>query len=101
MKTQTKIDLYKLHQAEYAATRKPALVELKPATYLAIAGQGAPGGEQFSASIGALYAMAFTIKMTRKLAGHQAPESATVHQPPNTPRGTWEVAGEGVVKRAA
>lgn len=71
MKTQQKIDLYKLHKTEYAATRKPALVEIKPATYLAISGQGAPGGERFTASIGALYGVAFTIKMTRKFAGKQ------------------------------
>lgn len=73
MKTQTqqKLDLYKLHKAEYAATKKPALVELKPATYLLISGQGAPGGELFTASIGALYGVAFTIKMTRKFAGQQ------------------------------
>ena len=71
MKTQPKIDLYKLNKIEYAATRKPALVELKPATYLAISGQGAPGGERFTASIGTLYGVAFTIKMTRKFAGQQ------------------------------
>jgi hypothetical protein len=71
MKTQEKIDLYKLNKTEYAATRKPALVELKPATYLAICGQGVPGGEKFTASIGALYGVAFTIKMTRKFAGQQ------------------------------
>jgi hypothetical protein len=47
------------------------MVELKPATYLAISGKGAPGGEAFTASIGALYGMAFTIKMTRKFAGKQ------------------------------
>jgi hypothetical protein len=69
MKTQQKIDLYKLHKAEYAATRKPALVAIKPATYLAISGQGAPGGERFTACIGALYSVAFTIKMTLKFAG--------------------------------
>jgi hypothetical protein len=71
MKPPPKLDLYKLHKTEYAATRKPALVDVKPATYLAISGQGAPGGELFSASIGALYGMAFTIKMTRKFAGMQ------------------------------
>jgi hypothetical protein len=71
MKPPPKLDLYKLHKTEYAATRKPALVDVKPATYLAISGQGAPGGERFSASIGALYGMAFTIKMTRKFAGKQ------------------------------
>ena len=71
MKTQQKIDLYKLHKIEYAATPKPALVEVKPATYLAISGQGAPGGDRFTACIGALYGVAFTIKMTRKFAGQQ------------------------------
>ena len=71
MKPQPKLDLYKLHKAEYAATRKPTLVEIKPASYLTISGRGAPGGDLFTASIGALYGMAFTIKMTRKFAGQQ------------------------------
>lgn len=69
MKTSQKIDLYKLHKQEYATPRKPVLIQTKPAQYLAIGGQGAPGGERFSACIGALYALAFTIKMTRKFAG--------------------------------
>jgi len=71
MKTPKKIDLYQLHKADYAATRRPALVDLKPATYLAIHGQGAPGDTAFQERIGALYAMAFTVKMTRKSAGSQ------------------------------
>jgi hypothetical protein len=70
-KTPDKIDIYKQHKNEYAAPRKPVFVETKPALYLAISGQGAPGGEQFTASIGALYGAAFTIKMTRKFAGQQ------------------------------
>jgi len=70
-KHQPKIDLYKLHQADYAARRKPSLVELKPATYLAVSGQGAPGGPLFVSRIGCLYGVAFTIKMTRKFAGLQ------------------------------
>jgi hypothetical protein len=70
-KTQDKIDLYKQHKNEYAAPSKPVLVEIKPAVYLVISGQGAPGGERFTASIGALYGAAFTIKMTRKFAGRQ------------------------------
>jgi hypothetical protein len=69
MKALAKLDLYKVHKADYAAPKKPALVRLKPTTYLAISGQGAPGGDEFTASIGALYGMAFTIKMTRKFAG--------------------------------
>ena len=71
MPSPKKIDLYQLHKPEYAAPRKPALVRTRPARYLAIAGQGAPGGERFTACIGALYAVAFTIKMTRKFAGKQ------------------------------
>jgi hypothetical protein len=67
----TKLDLCKLHKAEYAAPRQPALVQTKPAWYLAIDGQGAPGGVRFTACIGALYGAAFTIKMTHKFAGKQ------------------------------
>src|SRR5215831_14077519 len=71
MKALPKLDLYKVHKADYAAPKRPALVRLKSATYLAINGQGAPGGDEFTACIGALYGMAFTIKMTRKFAGQQ------------------------------
>ena len=67
--TQPKIDLYKEHKNEYAAPKKPVLIEVKPALYLAIEGRGEPGGEQFQTNIGALYGAAFTIKMTRKFAG--------------------------------
>lgn len=69
MKATSKLDLYKLHKADYVAPKKPVLVRLHAATYLVIEGQGAPGGEEFTACIGALYGMAFTIKMTRKFAG--------------------------------
>jgi hypothetical protein len=66
-----KLDLYKVHKAEYVTPRKPALVRAKPAQYLAIEGRGAPGNARFQACIGALYGMAFTVKMTRKFAGKQ------------------------------
>ena len=65
-----KLDLYKEHKAEYAASKgKPVLVEVGPALYLTIEGQGAPGSEAFQAAVGAMYGVAFTIKMTRKFAG--------------------------------
>lgn len=69
--TQEKIDLCKLHKADYATPKKPVLLDIKPATYLAISGQGKPGGPLFTQHIGALYGMAYTIKMTRKFAGEQ------------------------------
>ena len=71
MPTVEKIDLYKLHKNEYFAPKKPVLVHINPAQYLAIGGQGAPGGERFSCCIGALYSVAFTIKMTHKFSGKQ------------------------------
>ena len=65
-----KLDLYKEHKADYVASKKaPVLVEVPPASHLAITGQGEPGGEAFTAKVGAMYSMAFTIKMTRKFAG--------------------------------
>ena len=64
-----KLDLYKIHKAEYVAPKKPVLIQAKPAKYLTFAGREKPGGKAFQAAIGALYAMAFTIKMTKKFAG--------------------------------
>lgn len=64
-----KIDLFKEHGDEYVARQTPAIVKVKKARYLAIEGRGAPGGDAFQSAVGALYGMAFTIKMTRKFAG--------------------------------
>lgn len=64
-----KLDLFKQHRDEYATPKKPSLVEISPAQYLAIDGRGQPGGDEFQTAIGALYGMAFTIKMTRKVEG--------------------------------
>ena len=66
-----KVDLYKLHKDQYVASKQPQLVEIERAKYLAISGRGEPGGEEFVAKIGALYGMAYTIKMTRKFGGGQ------------------------------
>jgi hypothetical protein len=71
MATQEKVDLLKDNKKEYAATAKPALIEMGPAVYLSIEGRGAPGGRAFSDAIGALYGVAFTVKMARKFAGKQ------------------------------
>lgn len=69
MKTAQKVDLYHEYSKEYAASQKPALVKVGPATYLSISGQGAPGTGVFQEAIGALYGVAFTVKMTRKFDG--------------------------------
>lgn len=61
-----KFDVYREHRTEYAARPQPRLVTIAPARYLAIAGQGAPGGQAFSRAIPALYSVAYTIKMADK-----------------------------------
>jgi hypothetical protein len=71
MKTQEKIDLGRIHKEAYAAPKKPVLLDIGPATYLAISGQGEPGGPLFIQHIGALYGVAFTVKMTRKFPSQQ------------------------------
>jgi hypothetical protein len=65
----TKIDLYRLHKAEYVAPKRPAFVDTKPAQYLAIRGESELGGTKFLAAIGVLYKIAFAIKMASKSAG--------------------------------
>jgi hypothetical protein len=69
MASSRKLDLYKEHKAEYVAAKAPVLMKVGPAKYLAVEGRGEPGGEAFTAAVGALYGSAFTIKMTRKFAG--------------------------------
>jgi hypothetical protein len=69
MPAQTKIDLYKLYKSEYVSPKTPALIEVKPAQYLAISGRGKAGGKIFQEKLGALYNVAFTIKMAKKFAG--------------------------------
>jgi hypothetical protein len=64
-----KLDLYKQNAGEYLARKTPSLVEIGRANYLAIAGQGPPGNNTFREKIGALYNVAFTIKMAKKFAG--------------------------------
>ncbi len=69
MATATKLDLYKLHASEYVRPKRPALVATKAARYLTIDGSGDPNGPAFGEKVGALYAMAWTVKMGKKRLG--------------------------------
>jgi hypothetical protein len=66
-----KLNLGVLLKAEYVAPREPVLLDTQPGCYLAVTGEGAPGGAVFQSRIGALYAVAFTVKMTRKFSGRR------------------------------
>ena len=63
------LDLYVAHRNEYVAPTAPVLVDVGPARYLGITGRGEPGGAAFTEAVGALYNVAFTVKMARKFAG--------------------------------
>lgn len=71
MTSGNKIDLCKQHKNEYATPKSPVLVTVGEATYLAVNGRGEPGGPEFTDKVGALYGVAYTVKMTRKFAGLQ------------------------------
>ncbi len=64
-----KLDLYKKHRNEYLASPMVSLVRCGPATYLAYDGRGKSGATpEFGAGVGAIYAVAFTVKMSYKAA---------------------------------
>ncbi len=64
-----KLDLYAQYKSEYVTPKSPVLIDAAPAQYLAITGRGDPGGPVFQKKLGALYNVAFTIKMTKKFDG--------------------------------
>jgi hypothetical protein len=63
------LDLSKVHAAEYVAPRSPALVATRPGRYLSITGAGDPNTPIFGEKTGALYGVAWTVKMASKQAG--------------------------------
>ncbi len=64
-----KLNLVTAHKAEYAQPRVPTLVHIGSAQYLAVDGAGDPNGPGFQEAVGALYAVAYTIKMRKKRDG--------------------------------
>jgi hypothetical protein len=66
----TKLDLYAKHKNEYLASAMVSLVRCGPATYLAYDGRGKSGADQvFGTGVGAMFAVAFAVKMAFKAAG--------------------------------
>lgn len=60
-------DFKKEQKALYMPKRKPSIVEVPPMKYVAVRGSGDPNleGGSYKESIGILYAVAYTIKMSR------------------------------------
>lgn len=61
-------DFKKEYKEFYMPPKKPGLVTLPPMNYIAVRGKGDPNEEngEYKASIGLLYAIAFTLKMSKK-----------------------------------
>lgn len=62
-------DFKKEYKEFYMPKAKPQLVTVPPMHYVAVRGQGDPNeeGGEYKASIGLLYAIAYTIKMSLSL----------------------------------
>lgn len=65
-------DFKKEYKEFYLPPKKPGIVTVPPVNYLAVGGKGDPNREdgEYKASIGMLYAIAFTIKMS-KMGSHK------------------------------
>lgn len=61
-------DYKKEYKEFYLPKNKPSIVEVPPMNYIAMRGKGNPNAEdgEYKASIGLLYGIAFTIKMSKK-----------------------------------
>ncbi len=61
-------DYKKEYKEFYLPKSQPALIQVPPMNYLAVRGEGDPNTEdgEYKQSIGLLYAIAFTIKMSKK-----------------------------------
>jgi hypothetical protein len=64
-----KLDLAKEYKSYYTAKTTPEIVEIDEGKFLAVEGRGAPGGEEFQAKVGALYSLAYGVKMLMKKEG--------------------------------
>lgn len=69
MKPSAKLDLYQEFTRQYVKPKKPVFVDIPAIKYLTADGSGRPGSEDFQRKIGALFGVAYTIKMARKYAG--------------------------------
>ena len=61
-----KLDVSKAYKPYYTAKTKPELVEVEPAQYLSIAGQGDPNAEEFARRTQAIYSLTYRIKFMCK-----------------------------------
>lgn len=61
-----KLDFKKEYKDLYQPPKKPVLVEVPPIRFLAVDGRGEPTGAEYQAALSALYAVTFTVKMSKQ-----------------------------------
>lgn len=89
-------DYKKEYKEFYMPKNKPSLVELPPMNYIAVRGKGDPNADdgEYKASIGLLYAVAFTLKMS-KLGSRRIEGYFDYVVPPL--EGLWQMQGGGEI----
>lgn len=89
-------DYKKEYKEFYMPKNKPSLVELPPMNYIAVRGKGDPNADdgEYKASIGLLYAVAFTLKMS-KLGSRRIEGYFDYVVPPL--EGLWQMHGGGEI----
>lgn len=92
-------DYKKEYKEFYLPKSKPTIIEIPPMNYIAVQGRGDPNAEdsEYKQSIGLLYGIAFTIKMS-KLGSHQIEGYFDFVVPPL--EGFWWQEGGGEVNFA-
>lgn len=85
-----KLDYKKEYRDLYLPKAKPALIEVPPMNFICVDGSGPPAGEAYQNAVQTLYALSFTIKMS-KLSGSQ-PEGYFEYAVPPL-EGLWWCAG--------
>ena len=89
-------DFKKEHKELYAPKKRPGIIEVPPVTYVAVRGSGDPNeeGGAYQQTIAVLYAISYTIKMSKK--GTRQIEGYTDFVLPPLEGFWWQDAVEGV-----
>ena len=85
-----KVDYKKDYKDLYLPKTKPMLIDVPPMNFMMIDGAGDPNQTEYQQAVGVLYALAFTIKMS-KMSGNQPQDYFEYVVPPL--EGLWWISG--------
>ncbi len=93
---QTKIDFKKAYKDLYMPKKEPVLVTVPPMKFISAKGTGAPEEEEYKEVLALLYAIAYTIKMSKMDKAHPLKGYTDFVVPPL--EGLWGDVGEDFLK---